>query len=202
VQVSIITGKPAENCKDGPKQVPEIPNECKDDCSDAEAILRRLVCVPPGLAFDIDSIFKSASDVRGIQVFSNLGRLSPLQTKLEEQSKGFVDVIKAVVKRREDDIKNAQTDLVNAVKETTKSADKLYTSTSNFRAIGATLRFICCPKCGKECVHDHDPCQDCNTQHHRLHHCEEEICHICSNVKDTFCAEPDDNVACPPQKHS
>src|SRR5678816_319304 len=81
-QVYILTGERPENC-DSNEPAGSRPAEC----SDAKDNLDKLICMPKALGFDADSLFKASADVVGIQVFSNIGTLDPLQKALAEDSK-------------------------------------------------------------------------------------------------------------------
>lgn len=135
--------------------------------------------MPRALGFDADYLFKASSDVVGIQVFSNIGTLEPLQKTLSEDSKAFEKHILEAMKARETNLKKLQEELVKVVQETTKSAAALYNRRSDFEGLMCTTKFICCPKCG--CVVDEGRCEP------RLEKCKKEICEICEEVKETFC---------------
>jgi hypothetical protein len=188
-QKKALTGK-ADGCKD------ETPI---DACSDAEMIIGELICMPKGLASDIDSLFKSSHDVVGIQVFSNIETLEPLQKTLEEQSKAFQKHISEIVKLRDADLKKQQEELVKSVKDITKAAMDRNNARSKFEAYYDATHFLCCPIC--ECLPKNDKNNmetDCNTGcDPRLKGCEEDICEICGTVKETFCCQP----AEPPDKN-
>jgi len=177
-QMTILTGEVPENCVDKPKQ---SQDKRPDECSDVKDVLDSLICMPKALKFDADSLFQSSSDVIGIQVFSNLGTLEPLQKTLSDESKAFEKHIQETMKARESDLKKTQEDLVKAVQETTKSAAGLYNKRSDFEGLMCTTKFICCPGC--DCVAEDDNCKP------RLEKCKESICDICDEVKETFCAE-------------
>jgi hypothetical protein len=181
-QKKALTGK-SEGCKD------ETP---VDACSDAEKIFGELICMPKGLASDIDSLFKSSHDVVGIQVFSNIETLEPLQKNLEEQSKSFQKQIADVVKLREGDLKKQQEELVKSVKEITKSAMDRNNARSKFEGYYDAADFLCCPECdcvtgSKNNTNDNDCDTGCDP---RLKVCEDKICDICGKVKETFCCTP------------
>lgn len=189
-QKKALTGK-SEGCKD---------EQTIDACSDAEEIFGELICMPKGLSSDIDSLFKSSHDVVGIQVFSNIETLEPLQKTLEEQSKSFQKQINDVVKLREGDLKKQQEELVKSVKEITKAAMDRNNARSKFEGYYDATDFLCCPVCG--CLPkdgnnraDTDCNADCDP---RLKKCEEDICDICGEVKDTFCCPP---APTPPDKN-
>lgn len=176
-QLTVLTGKVQEKCRDSKPVQGERPAECKD----IEEVLHDLICMPKSLWSDIESIFKASSDVIGIQVFSNIGTLDPLQKTLAEQSKTFEKQLVEAMKLRETDLKKLQEDLIKLVQETTKSEITLYQKRSDFEGTYKTVRYLCCPKCG--CVIEEAHCEP------RLHKCEEEICGICEDVKKTFCTD-------------
>ena len=174
-QITILTGEVPKNCEGKDQPTYERPKECetsKDDLND-------LICMPKALGFDADYLFKASSDVIGIQVFSNIGTLDPLQKTLSEDSKAFEKHILETMKAREAGLKKLQEELVKAVQETTKSAAGLYNKRNDFEGLMCTTKFICCPKCG--CVVDEGKCEP------RLEKCKKEICDICEEVKETFC---------------
>ena len=177
-QMIILTGELPENCKDHENPQSNRPTECND----AKDILEDLICMPKSLAFDADYIFKSAADVVGIQIFSNIGTLEPLQKTLADDSKAFEKHILETMTTRAGDLKKAQDELIKTVKETTKSAAGLYNKRSDLEALLCTTKFLCCPKC--DCVdEDKGNCEP------RLAKCKEDICDICEEVKDTFCTD-------------
>jgi len=183
-QVKALTGK-APDCS------PETPI---DDCKEAEKILQELVCIPDGLMGDIDSLFQSSHDVVGIQMFSNIESLSPLQKDLELQSKDFGKHINEVMKLRETDLKKQQDELVKSVQEITKAAMDRNYARSDFEGYVDAVDFLCCPDCDclpedKSEPQSKDGCKDCEP---RLKACEKCICNICEEVKQAFCCkEPD-----------
>lgn len=179
----------APNC---PKEDP--PEACKD----AEKIFAELISKPNGLSLDIDSLFKSSHDVVGIQLFSNIESLDPLQKSLEEKAKVFEKHISETMKLRDVDIKKLQDDLVKSVQEITKAAIERNYERSNFEGYKDAAGFLCCPDCGcitnchkdeetyrddikKYCDHLSGPSLDC---------CEKDICDICEDVQKGFCCRP------------
>lgn len=183
-QLIVLTGKVPENCKgeSRPKQ-----KERPDECEDVDKLLDDLICMPKALSFDIDSIFKSASEVVGIQVFSNLGSLNPLQKTLTDHSNSFTKHIQETAKTRESDLKKAGEELIKCVQESTSVTVDYYNSRSDFEGALETLEYLCCPKC--DCVNTDCKCDP------RLHDCECEICDICDDVKTTFCREEEPGQA-------
>lgn len=175
-QMTILTGEVSEKCADK-----KLPQDRPPECSDANDILKELLCMPGALKSDADSLFQSASDVIGIQVFSNLGTLEPLQKTLSDESKTFEKHILEIMKARETDMKKVQEELVKIVQETTKSASGLYSKRNDFEGLMCTTKFICCPAC--DCVVDDGNCIP------RLDKCKQSICDICDEVKETFCDE-------------
>jgi hypothetical protein len=180
-QMTILTGEAQKNCDAKPGQENRPP-----ECNDAKEVLDDLICIPKALGFDVDSLFKSSSDVIGIQVFSNLGTLDPLQKTLSDDAKAFEKQLADTMKLRESDLKKLQEDLIKTIQENTKSAAGLYNKRSDLEGLLCTTKFICCPNCG--CVVEDDNCKP------RLEKCEKCICDICDEVKDTFCNEDCNNT--------
>jgi hypothetical protein len=175
-QRKALTGKGGDDCKDDSKP-PDI-------CKDAEKIIDELICMPKALTHDIDSLFKASADVVGIQIFSNIESLEPLQKTLDEDSKSFKGHIGDVVKLRESDMKKMQEELVKSVQEITKSAMERNNARSNFEGYYDATDFLCCPPCNclKE-INENVLCEP------RLKQCQKDICDICEEVKETFCCE-------------
>jgi hypothetical protein len=188
-QRKALTGK-LEDCKD--ESTPP------DACKDSDTIINELICMPKGLTTDIDSIFKSAHDVVGIQVFSNIDSLDPLQKTLDEQSKLFKTHLGEVVKVRETDLKKQQEELVKSVQEITKSAMERNSTRSSYEGYYDATDFLCCPTC--KCVEteksdSNSSSKNANNNNYdcdkecppRLTQCAKDICEICEDVKETFC---------------
>ncbi len=189
-QWKALTGKTAENCNDtNPK--PPI-----DACKDAESEIDNLICYPKGLGKDIDYIFQSSTDVTGIQIFSNIDTLEPLQKSLSDKSNAFEKLISETMKTRKSELDKLQDDLVVSVKSITQSAMNRNSLRSKFEGYYDAVNFLCCPSCG--CVvenpndsnSENDNCKECNP---RLHECETAICRICGEVQNTFCCDTPDN---------
>ena len=176
-QIIILTGEMPENCKDDT----ELPGNRPPECNDAKKNLDDLICMPKALSFDADSLFKASADVVGIQVFSNIGTLEPLQKALAEDSKAFEKHFLDTTTTRAGDLKKAQEELVKAVQEATKATGGLYNKRSDHEGLLCVTRFLCCPNC--DCVDDEGDCKP------RLDQCKKEICDICEDVKETFCTE-------------
>lgn len=176
---TILTGKSPSKCGEPGN---EPPNDYPEKCRDIDKTVSELICMPSALDKDINSIFKSSSEIIGIQVFSNLSRVDTLQKNLAEKAKAFDGYLQEVIKARDGDMKKMQEALVKSVQETTKAAGSLYTARSSFEGIFDSTRYFCCPKCG--CVSTVD--DNCKP---RLADCECEICKICGQVKNTFCNE-------------
>lgn len=195
-QWKALTGHTGEQCKDGSKPVPE--------CKEAEEIFKDLSGKLFGTFLsDYDSLFQSSYDVVGIQLFSNLDTLDPMEKQLETYSKKFAKQISDTTKVRTDDLKISQIDLVNSVTELTKAAMDRNTARSDFEGYKDAVQFLCCPVCG--CVKQPangnvEDEKDCGCKHEgRLKDCEKEICCICEDVKKTFCcdnAPPPVNTNC------
>lgn len=158
------------------------PDKYPEKCKNIDDTICEMVCMTCVLYQDVNSLFGAASDVIGIQIFSNIVTLDPLQKTLNEKAKSFDGLLLEVTKARESDLKKAQEALVKSVQETTKAASSLYTSRSVFEALSDTTKYFCCPKCG--CVTgSENPCE----QH--LAECRECICRICGYVQETFCTD-------------
>jgi gas vesicle protein len=180
-----ITGKGSEECSDD-KEIPEV-------CKDAEKIFDELLCMPKALTTDMNALFSSSSDVIGIQLFSNIETLEPLQKSLDQYSKDFQKHLSEVVKNRQEELKKVQEELVKSVQEITKAAMDRNNARSNFEAYYDAADFLCCPSCGclggddkRRYGNGNDLCEP------RLKPCQDEICEICDEVKETFCCEPED----------
>lgn len=180
---TILTGRPPAKCGEELKPPGELPKDYPEKCKDIDKKICELICMPTkGLDKDINSLFKSSSEIIGIQVFSNIATLEPLQKTFAEKAKAFDAHLQDVMKAREADMKKIQEGLVKSVQETTKAAYSLYTSRSTFEGLYDTTQYFCCPKCG--CVSaSTDNCEP------RLHDCECCICTICGQVQDTFCKD-------------
>lgn len=177
IQLGLLTGKAAENCKGETKP----PTERPEACTDAEDILDELICMPKTLSFDIDSIFKSSSDVIGIQVFSNIPSLDSLQKNFSDLAKEFDKQVQETSKLREGDLKKLQEDIIKTVYETSKSAISRLKKRSDFEGLRQTLDYICCAECG--CIEGNGNGEP------RLKKCECDLCYICDEVKNTFCQQ-------------
>ena len=151
------------------------------ECEGIKEKFDDLFCIPKALAGDIDSIFKASADVVGIQVFSNINTLETLQKTLYENAKAFDKHLQETIKKGQEDLKKAQEDLVKTVQDYSKSKATLYWKRSVFEGVFEAVSFFCCPDCG--CVEKDHKCEE------RLKKCKEEICNICEEVKDTFCAD-------------
>jgi len=177
-QRKILTGESYDNCQGGDTEV-------EDKCNAAE-IFHDLEKIPKYLFHDMDTIFNSATRVAGIQVFSNVSTLEPLQKTLQDKSKAFDDFIQDRMKKGSDDLKKVQDDLVKAVQELTKSTTSLYFKRSEYKGLKRATTDLC------DC---HCRCVKCEGPEGRLEDCKCEICHICEEVKAGVC-NPVDNPAC------
>lgn len=173
-QITILTGEAQQNCDDKP-----TGDKRPDECNDAKEVLDDLICMPKALGFDADYIFKSSSDVIGIQVFSNLSTLDPMQKTFSDDAKAFEKHLQDSLKLKESELKKLQEDLIKTVQENAKSAAGLYNKRSDHEGLLCTTKFICCPIC--DCVVEDGKCKP------RLEKCKDYICDICDEVKDTFC---------------
>ena len=185
-QWKALTGKTTENCKEDPKAP-------IDACKNAEIDIDSLICLPKGLGKDIDYIFQSSADVTGIQIFSNIDTLDPLQKSLSDKANAFEKLVSDTMKTRKSDLDKLQDDLVSSVKSITQSAMDRNTARSTFEGYYDAVDFLCCPSC--DCVNENpndsteqqDNCNDCKP---RLQKCGSDICDICTDVQTTFCCDP------------
>lgn len=176
-QMLLITGEIPEHCQDTerPKKQKKPPKECEG----ISETLDLLVCMPKALSFDIDSIFKSSSEVIGIQVFSNIHTLEPLQKSFSEQAKSFEKHMAETMKSRESDLKKVREELVKIVENTTLAEIQTYKKRSDYQGLEETINFMCEPSC--DCIKTGEDCEK------RLDDCEKQICDICKEVHETFC---------------
>jgi len=181
-QKKALTGKTPENC-DEPQKPPN------DACKNADYDINQLICIPQGLTKDIESISQASADVVGIQIFSNIDTLDPLQTGLFDKSQKFEKLINDTMKTRKGNLDKLQDDLVVSVKSITQAAMARNSARSDFEGYYDTVDFLCCPHC--DCVNENpnndskdNDCMECGP---RLQDCESQICDICNEVKTTFC---------------
>lgn len=173
-QWCIVTGK--SDCKDDSQQPVET-----EGCKDIEKVIEMLFDMPKALSVDIDAIFKSSSDIIGIQKFCNTGSLVVLQDSLYNNAKAFDKFLMDTITLRKTDLDERMQELKDAVAKRTGFVMDLYGQRCNYAGIHSTLEKICCPKCG--CVKSVDDCKP------RLEECAEDICDICGEVKYAFITE-------------
>ncbi|HMC85745.1 MAG TPA: hypothetical protein VKI61_09470 [Chitinophagaceae bacterium] len=173
-QWCIITGK--SDCKDDTQQTVET-----EGCKDIEKVIELLFEMPNALSVDIDAIFKSSSDIIGIQKFCNTGSLVVLQDSLYTNAKAFDKFLMDTITLRKTDLDARMLELKAALADRTASVMDIYSQRCNYAGIHSTLKKICCPKCG--CVQSTDDCKP------RLEECAEDICDICGEVKFAFIKE-------------
>ena len=175
-QVMVLTGEKPENCKEDPPSIKRRPPECDH----VAQCLDELVCMPKALAFDIDSILMSSSEVIGIQVFSNLKSLSELHKPVYDQIKTFQKHLSETVKTREGDWKKCQEDLVKAVQGATQADTETFGKRSDYQGLLEAINYLCNPDCN--CVSE----SNCER---RLINCEDLICQFCKDVQGSFCGD-------------
>jgi len=175
VQWSVLTGKPMEDCKGGDK--PPVPRE---PCKDIDAVLHDIIHMPIALFQDIDSLFKSSSDIVGIQKFSDISKLMDLQAKLDASVKSLDASLTASIKTKKTQVDDAQTATKNSLTDRTKAVAVLYNSRCDFEEIKDTVTDICCNECGclENCGHEE------HTKPH-LKNCEKKICEICGQINES-----------------
>ncbi|HVU99500.1 MAG TPA: hypothetical protein VHE34_29970 [Puia sp.] len=178
-QWALLTGKNVENCKPDPNGPPiERPEACKD----AEKIYNELIHVPKKcLVFDVDYLVSASADVIGIQTFSNIASLTPLQGNLADASKALITAIQTAANTRKGELTTLQADLITAMTDATVSGINKFTAISDCDAAYSTLEFFCKPWCDCVVPRREDVCEP------RLKKCECEICEICTEVKNTYC---------------
>lgn len=180
IPMTILTGEPPPNCRDKPKDDDNRPHEHSiKECKDVKVNLDNLVCMPKALFMDIDSILKSAINVVGIQIFSNIDSLDPLQKELSDTTKTFDNKIQSIIKARETELKKAFDELITSGKELAKAKVDLYAKRSDFEGIIEAVDYLCDPRC--VCIEEEKG--DCEK---RLYECECDICKICDDVKNIF----------------
>lgn len=168
---NIITGK--IDCKDEKQQTAQNEN-----CKNIEKVVDVLFEMPKALLSDIDGIFKSSSEIIGIQKFCNAGSLVNLQESLYNNAIDLDKFLNSTITVRKTDLDVRLLELKEALKNRTASVMDLYSERCNYAGIHSTLDKICCPKCG--CVKNSEG----GTA--RLGECTEHICKICGEVKDAF----------------
>jgi hypothetical protein len=173
----IITGKNPDACKDEPQPPPQTGGDCKDIGETIELLL----CMPKALAVDVDYIFKSSSDIIGIQKFCNTASLVGLQADLSKKAQDFDALLQATITTRKGDLDNAQKELVKSLQDRTDAVIDVYNQRCDYEGVYRTVDEICCPRCG--CVNE--GAGHCEP---RLKNCECKICEICGQVKDAFIA--------------
>jgi hypothetical protein len=177
-QRKILTGESYDNCHDN-------DNDVEEKCNSKE-ILSLLEKTPKILFHDMDIIFNSSTRVAGIQVFSNVSTLDPLQKTLQDRSKAFDDFIQDRMKAGSEDLGKSQTELGKAIIELTKSTTGLYFRRADFKGLERATEKLC--DCHCRCIRG-------EAHEGRLDDCKCEICNICEEVKGGVC-KPSDNPAC------
>jgi hypothetical protein len=181
-QWGILTGEWPDNCKGTRPEIVRPPA-----CDGVKEKLEKLFKIPCSLDKDAELTLKASADVAGIQVFANIGTLEALQKTLSDSAIKFDKYLQDTVKKDQEDVKKAQDDFGKAASEYVKSKTTLYTRRTEFVGLLDTVGHFCCPDCG--CVQDDESrCHKCEP---RLKECKEKICDICTDVKDTFCKEPE-----------
>jgi len=172
-QKGTLTGEWGDKCKGNERRI----DTSKCDCDKVKDKLEQLYSIPEKLNSYVDVLYKSAADVVGIQVFSNVGTLESLQKNLYDSAKAFEKHLADTTKKDGDDVKKAQDDFVKSVQDHAKAEAALYDKRGDFTGLFNTAAFFCCPDC--RCIEKEN--------------CPDRICEICKEVKNTFCD-------CPPEK--
>ncbi|MBN8852809.1 MAG: hypothetical protein BGO55_03540 [Sphingobacteriales bacterium 50-39] len=204
-QRKALTGTTKDNCGD--------PGTVPDACKTTGADLGKLICVakkqlPP----DADSIFKVASDVVGIQLFSNVDAFDNLQKDLATKAAAFESQVNSTMKTRKGEVDKAQDELVISVKSRTQAYLDRNWQRAQFEGYKDATRFLCCPDCDALCspqpTSNQNKPQNQNTQNNsgncnddcppRLKYYENCVCQICKDVQKTFCCNDPIPVPQPP----
>jgi hypothetical protein len=182
-QIYELTGeKPEGGCNGNTSHTGDRKPPCSHD--DIRKLIEDLICMPKkGLYPDIDAISKSATNVQGIQTFSNIGTLEPLQSELAIRIKKLGTQITDVIKKNEGELKLVLEDLTKSKKEQAKTDVELYAKRSDFEGVKKAVAYFCCLPCS--CVADEKG--NCDK---RLDVCEKDICKICQEVQKASC-EPE-----------
>lgn len=168
-------GIPEEGCKGAaverkePQSPPCPPEQIKE-------FFRKLICMPENLVKDVTSVLNSAANTQGIQRFTNTNSLDTFNTELVERIKKFDKQVSENVKRSETDLKTSLEDLIKSKKDQAKTLVELYSKRNDFEGVKDAVKLYCCAPC--PCIVDEDDCAP------RLQNCEEDICDICSRIKD------------------
>ena len=175
-QWGLLTGDWSK-CKGGqPNDVPKTPPQC----ANMEDKFNRLHSIAVDtLSVDVDTLLKASVDVVGIQVFTNIGTLDPIQKALYETAKAFDKQLQDMAKKDQDEVKATLDELVKSEQSLAKSKLGLYSKRTDFSTAFETAKFFCCPHC--KCVVEQESGE-------RLHKCKEDICTICIEVQKTFCS--------------
>jgi hypothetical protein len=168
-------GIPEEGCKGAATERKEQKNKgCKPE--EIKEFFRKLTCMPENLVKDITSVLNSAANTQGIQRFTNTSSLDGFNTDLVERIKKFDKQVSENLKRSEGDVKTSLEELVKTKKEQAKTLVELYSKRNDFEGVKDAVKFYCCAPC--RCIVDEDDCAP------RLKNCEEDICNICTKLKD------------------
>jgi hypothetical protein len=153
-----------------------------------------------------------ASDVVGIQLFSNVDAFDTLQKDLATKAAAFESQISATMKTRKGEVDKAQDDLVLSIKSRTQAYLDRNWQRALFEGYNDAITFLCCPDCDKLCP---KPTTDQNKPQYqatsntsgncsedcppRLKYYETCVCTICKEVQKTFCCNDTVTVKdCPP----
>ncbi|HEV7782672.1 MAG TPA: hypothetical protein VGO58_15465 [Chitinophagaceae bacterium] len=161
--MTIITGKRPDkgNCPD-----PGPPPGNSKPCDEGSHKLDTLVAAGDKLVNYICKIYKSASDVSGIQAFSSITTIDKAQSDLNDIVKKFDTHIQDSIKKGETGVKNSYQELGKVVQEISKAYVGRYDSRSKFEGLYDASKDICCNQC--DCIRDKN--------------CAEEICTLCKKV--------------------
>ncbi|MDH7460647.1 hypothetical protein QEG73_05135 [Chitinophagaceae bacterium 26-R-25] len=182
-KAALLASKSHDTCSDAEWSAisPKTDGDEDDPCNEIDQAISDLFTMPDVLSQDVNAIFKSSSDIIGIQKFINTGSIVELQQTLYTSAQEFDAVLVATIASRKTELDSYQAELKTALAARTTAILALYDERSTFAGINTTLRKICCPKCG---------CVDDDGDGGRLDKCFDEICKICGEVKGAFVPPP------------
>lgn len=192
VQFKILGCNAGDDCNDQVRQeqMERKPDSCRNVCK----ILDELISIPGSLSQDIDIIGNAAAEIVGIQSFSNIGTLTRFQQDFAGNAKAFDDLIQLQLTSGGVNLKKAQDDLIQSIKNVTQAGYTLYNKRDEVQTEDKTKDYLCCHKC--KCIAGCG-CEDENgDEDNRLKKCKCDICDICKEVTEIYsCDTPSANTS-------
>ena len=150
---------------------------------------------PESLSSDIDIIFNAATEIVGIQSFSNIKTLEKFQQDFSVNAKAFDDLVLSQMKAGAAGVAKSQEDFMAAIKNLTQAGYALYNKRNEVETADDTKDYLCCHKC--KCIHECGCDEGENMdENDRLKKCKCEICEICGEVMDIYCNEKKSKSEC------